>query len=147
MKIYKVSVFNTVTRKMETVEVTKEVYTVYMQTQWQTTNSNRSYRCHNCNISELGFGFDEYFENIERFIDDCEAAFREDQERAELKRQLDCALSRLSDKDRDLIKAIYYDGFSEKEYASETGVSQPMIHKKKERILLALQKILQEISC
>ena len=128
MKIYKVTVFNTVTRQMEEVVVSKEVYTVYMQTQWQMTNDNRKYRKFNKNISELDQGFDEYFENMDSFVEVCDSNYREKLSQIEMQQ------------DRKLIQALYYEGYTEKTYAEKLGVSQQSVNEIKTRILRDLKK-------
>jgi len=49
----------------------------------------------------------------------------------------------LSDADRELIKALYFEGISEREYAQRMGVYHNAIHKRKIRILENLKKILE----
>lgn len=141
MKIYKVSVFNTVTRQMEEVVVSKEVYTVYMQTQWQMTNDNRKYRKFNKNISELDQGFDEYFENMDSFVEVCDSNYREKLSQIEMQQMLHKALKTLPEKDRKLIQALYYEGYTEKTYAEKLGVSQQSVNEIKTRILRDLKKV------
>ena len=45
----------------------------------------------------------------------------------------------LTDDEKDLIKAIYYDELYEREYAEKTGVSQQAIHDRKQRILKKIE--------
>ena len=45
--------------------------------------------------------------------------------------------------EQELIKAIYFEGYTEREYAKKKGVNQFAIHKRKHRILEKLKKILE----
>lgn len=46
----------------------------------------------------------------------------------------------LSEEDQALIHALYFLGFTEREYAKEVGLSQSAIHKRKQRSIKKLQK-------
>ena len=54
------------------------------------------------------------------------------------------AISVLPDADKALIRALFYDGLTEQEYAAQVGISQQMINRKKQRILKLLKKLLSE---
>lgn len=53
------------------------------------------------------------------------------------------ALNTLPTKDRELIEMIFYKGMTERECADELKTTQQNIHKKKERILCILNKLLK----
>jgi len=52
------------------------------------------------------------------------------------------ALSSLTADERNLIDALFFKGKSEREVASESGISQQAVHKKKRRILEKLKHLL-----
>lgn len=144
MKDYRVSVFNTITKKYEMVTVTKEVYQVYKKACWDTNNNDRSYRKHVDGQSDMSFGFEDHFENLDAYVDDCARRYEEAIEAKERHEAIEEAMRVLSTSDRNLIHALFYDGYSEKEYAEKLGISQPAIHKKKKRILQVLRKEMEK---
>ena len=54
-------------------------------------------------------------------------------------------VSLLPSDERELIEAIYFNGYTERTYAEEKGVFRNAIHKKKVRILEKLKKILENL--
>lgn len=68
-------------------------------------------------------------------------------ERAEIaimmKKLSDCLLM-LTDDELELIKAIFFDGLSEREYALRKGVYNNAVHKKKVRILKKLKNLMEK---
>jgi len=50
-------------------------------------------------------------------------------------------LSLLADDERDLIEALFFQGLTEAEYASQLGVTQQNINKRKQRVLKKIKKI------
>lgn len=52
------------------------------------------------------------------------------------------ALKELTDDERFLIDELFYNGKSEREVANEEGISQPAIHKRRNRILEKLKKLM-----
>ena len=59
------------------------------------------------------------------------------------KEELQKALKRLTKEEREFIKALFFDGYSERDYAKKTGVYHNAIHKKKLRILKKLKNFLK----
>ncbi|MBO5737295.1 MAG: sigma-70 family RNA polymerase sigma factor [Clostridia bacterium] len=62
-----------------------------------------------------------------------------------LEEELHKAIASLSKPERILIKALFFKGYTERQLACKYGVSQVAIHKRKQRILEKLKKILEEI--
>ena len=60
------------------------------------------------------------------------------------KEELHKALKRLTKEEREFIKALFFDGYSERDYAKKTGVYHNAIHKKKLRILKKLKNFLKK---
>ena len=146
MNIYKVSVFNTTTNKYEEIEVTEEVYEVYRTSEWQLENDDRRYRKHNTNFSEFGTDADSYFEKISSYVEACDSHYRRHLSQLEFHQLLTKALKTLKKEDRDLIRALYYEGFTEKTYAERLGVNQSVISRKRKRILRDLRKDFEDFS-
>ncbi|MDD4509326.1 MAG: sigma-70 family RNA polymerase sigma factor [Oscillospiraceae bacterium] len=53
------------------------------------------------------------------------------------------ALSLLSEKERDLILALFFENKTERDVAAELGISQPAVHKRKNKILAQLKLFLE----
>ena len=52
-------------------------------------------------------------------------------------------LDLLSEDERNLINAIYFNGITEREFAKVQGVSQVAVHKRKHRILKKIKKLIE----
>ena len=57
--------------------------------------------------------------------------------------KLHLAISQLSEKEQDLIYALFFDGKTEREYAAQLGIYHNAVHKKKMRIFEKLKKLLE----
>ena len=57
--------------------------------------------------------------------------------------KLACCLSLLSEDEQELIRKLFYEGLTEREYAAEKGIYHNAVHKKKLRILEKLRKLLE----
>lgn len=49
---FKISVYNTITRKEEEVEVSEEIYTTYRRTGWNIQDNNQSFYSHEIQWSD-----------------------------------------------------------------------------------------------
>ena len=58
--------------------------------------------------------------------------------------KLNRCLSMLPKAERELILAIYYDGMSERQLASKTGVHYMTIHSRKRKILGKLKNLMEK---
>lgn len=52
-------------------------------------------------------------------------------------------LPHLEQKEKEIIQKLFYDGISERELAREYGISQPAIHKKKQKILQKIKLMIE----
>lgn len=57
--------------------------------------------------------------------------------------KLIATLSLLSEDEQELIRKLFYEGLTEREYAAEKGIYHNAVHKKKVRILEKLKKLLE----
>ena len=144
MNIYTLTVYNTVTKQLEEVEVTEEVYTVFKRTRWNLEKNEKRYLRNNINFSELPGDLSEYFENMTSFVEVCDSHYRESISQIELHQILAKALNTLPADDRKLIEALFYEGYSDKAYADKLGVSKQYIGQIKQRILSNLRKELEK---
>ena len=58
--------------------------------------------------------------------------------------KLHCSLDKLSQAEKQLIQALYYEGLSEREYAARIGISQKGVNKRKHAIQKKLRKMLEK---
>lgn len=124
-------IYNTCTKKYEITVVTEEVYTAYMRKEWNTHDGNEAFYAHEIQLSSLIGGKDENYENFREFVDEENTP----ENVVERKILLETAMSKLTPVEKDVIKAIYFFGMTETEYADEIDVSQQMVNKKKARAL------------
>lgn len=141
-KTYEVTVFNTVTQKYEKVSISKEVYHAYKRTGWNIKDNNESFYAHEIQLSSLIGGEDGAYDNFSEFIDDSqnpELLFAQ-QEQIE---ELYAAINKLCNSDRELITAIYFEGMTERSYASKSGIPAMTVHDRKIRALKRLKGFLR----
>ena len=118
----------------EKIPVTEDVYYAYKRPAWRETKRRR---VRNDNEYSLAALEEDGFEAVsgEALIDDIVADNL-------LLEQLFAALAELTGDERGLIDALFFEEKSEREVARELGVSQPAIHKRRNRILEKLKKLL-----
>lgn len=127
---YTLSVYNTLTGKTEEVEVPEEVYHACRRSAWNISDNNKSFYAHEIQMSGLIGGEDGAYENFREFIDmenTPDSTVPEKLQAEELRR----ILTQLSEADRQLIQAIYFDGLTEQKYADQLGIAQQVIKPKK----------------
>ncbi|WP_077534121.1 RNA polymerase sigma factor [Massiliimalia massiliensis] len=139
-KKFTLTVYNTVTRRNEEVEVTREVYHAYRRTGWNIEDNDASFFEHEIQMSGLIGGEDGAYENFREFIDTENIPDNTVLKETEIE-ALQRAVSALPDADKALIKALFYDGLTEREYAKETGIPQKTINNRKMVILRKLRKL------
>lgn len=132
-------VYNTLTGLHEEVEVSEEVYRTYKRTQWNIEDNDESYYEHEIQFSGLIGGEDNNYENFHEFVvNTFETDFI-------TKMQLDAlqkAVDNLPDEENALIRAIYFEGMSERDYAALLDEPAMTIHDRKVRILKKIKKSL-----
>lgn len=141
-KSYTLTVYNTITRKNEEIEVPEEVYQTYRRTAWNIDDNNASFYAHEIQMSSLIGGEDGAYENFREFIDTentPDVTVLKELEKA----ALHWIIAQLSESERELIQAIYFDGLTERKYASLTGLPQKTVNNRKLAILRKLKKQLQ----
>jgi DNA-directed RNA polymerase specialized sigma subunit len=138
----KVIAFNTLTNRYEEVYVTPEIAQAYKRTAWGIENNDKSFYDHEIQMSGLIGGKDNAYENFREFVSRSND-MQEEVEEQLLIEELHSALKELGETDCKIIYDLFHDCLSERECAKKFGVSQPMIHKKKERILKIIKKILK----
>lgn len=103
------TVFNTCTSQYEDVEVTREVYNEFRRGEWRIEKNDDKHHASETPFSELIGGDDGVFENFSEFIHNSvnpESIFAAN---AQIK-ALYSAMSMLSDLDKQLLQALFFDG-------------------------------------
>lgn len=139
-KKYKLKVYNTLTRKTEEIEVSEEIYTTYCRTGWNIQDNDESFYSHEIQWSGLIGSEDGNFENFKEFIDTENIPDRTVLKKMQIE-ALQKAISVLSEADKTLIQALFYDGLTEREYSKKTGLPQKTINNRKLAIIRKLKKL------
>lgn len=116
------------------IPVSKEVYDAFKRPAWKE-RKRRQVRAE----KELSL---EAFADAGFEIPSGEALVDEIVEDKLLLDMLSKALSELTEEERVLIDELFFNDKSEREIAREIGVSQPAIHKRRNRILEKLKKLM-----
>ena len=137
-----VRVYDTITKKYVEVEVNETVRTYYDRTQWNIEDNDKSFYKHEIQFSALKGNINGELENFQEFRTE-----NDDVERRVIQNikfeKLYSRLNELSDDERRLIFAIYFENKTENEVASFLHTTQQNINKKKRRILCKLNKLLK----
>ena len=137
-----VRVYDTITKKYVEIEVSERVRTCFNRTQWNIDDNDKSFYKHEIQFSALKGNNDGSLENFHEFRTECDSVEKQAIRQEEYVKLYKC-LADLSNDERALIKTIYFQGKTEKEYAEMLHTSQQNIHKKKCRILCKLNKLLK----
>lgn len=136
------------------IEVTDEVYDAYMK-------GDRKMRYFESDLKAERFLLDKEGQirqiipsredSLDRLMDDNAEQFADQQESVEdvvFRRfsieRLYAALELLTEKERSLINALFFDDMTEREVARVLGISQPAVHKQKNKILKKLKVFLEK---
>ena len=141
MKKNTVRVYDTMSKEYVDVEVSEEVRIHYNRTQWNIDDNNESFYNHEIQFSALIGGKDGTFENFREFINVHEDVEKKAVYKVLIERLYDCLIF-LPESDRELIKMLYFENMTERECAEILCVSQQNLHKKKQRVLFKLNKLL-----
>ena len=137
-----VSVYDTITKRYVEIEVSEKIRTYYNRTQWNIDDNNKSFYKHEIQFSALKGNINGELENFQEFRTE-----NDDVERRVIQNikfeKLYSRLNELSDDERKLIFAIYFENKTENEVASFLHTTQQNINKKKRRILCKLNKLLK----
>lgn len=118
------------------VEVTREVYLAYYQElRSARTLAEKEHRHGTVSYDELGI--------IELFSDRNAVSVEDEAIARVLKGRLHRCLSQLSESERGLIFALYFEGLSERKYAKSLGISQKAVNKRRHQILAKLRSMIK----
>lgn len=134
------------------VEVTDEVYAAYMKGDRKMRYFESDLKTERFLLGKNGQVqiIPSREDSLDRLMEDKAQQFSDGQEGIEdvvfrqmMVDKLHMAICQLTEKEQDLIYALYFDGTTEREYAERLGVYRNAVHKKKMRILEKLKKFLK----
>lgn len=137
-----VSVYDTITKRYVEIEVSEKIRTYYNRTQWNIDDNNKSFYKHEIQFSALKGNINGEFENFQEFRTENDDVERRVIQNIKFEKLYSC-LNELSEDERRLIFAIYFENKTENEVAYFLHTTQQNIHKKKRRILCKLNKLLR----
>ena len=130
-----VSVYDTITKRYVEIEVSEKIRTSYNRTQWNIDK-------HEIQFSALKGNINGELENFQEFRTENDDVERRVIQNIKFEKLYSC-LNELSEDERRLIFAIYFENKTENEVACFLHTTQQNIHKKKRRILCKLNKLLK----
>lgn len=137
----------------QTIEVTDAVYEAYMKGDRKMRYFENDLKTERIFLDEDGQIkqiIPSREDSLDRLMDDNAEQFSDRHESVEdmvLRKisveRLYAALSILSEKERELIEALFFEEKTERDVASAMGISQPAVHKQKNKILKKLKLFLE----
>lgn len=141
-ELYTLLIYDPATGTEQAVLVTKEIYDEFRRGEWRIHKNNDKHEANETPFSSLIGGEDGAYENFREFVsyeDNPEAIYMD----ADPSRELHRAIAMLCEEDRLLIKALFFDGLSERQYAEQIKVCRNAVHKRKVRILRDLKNFFE----
>ena len=111
-----VRVYDTITKKYVEVEVNETVRTYYDRTQWNIEDNDKSFYKHEIQFSALKGNINGEFENFQEFRTENDDVERRVIQNIKFEKLYSC-LNELSEDERRLIFAIYFENKTENEVA------------------------------
>ena len=137
----------------QTIEVTDAVYEAYMKGDRKMRYFENDLKAERILLDEDGQIKQIILsreDSLDRLMDDNAEQFSDRYESVEdmvLRKisveRLHTALSTLSEKERELIETLFFEEKTERDVASAMGISQPAVHKQKNKILKKLKLFLE----
>lgn len=122
------------------VAVGKEVYKAYYQQKEREAYLDKLAGKHNISFEECeGKGI-----QVDYLLSCAEESIEDGVIKKEMLKKLALCLETLSEQERLLIYALFFQGKSERRLSAETGTPQRTINDRKRRILLKLKKLLEK---
>lgn len=137
-----VSVYDTITKRYVEIEVSEKIRTYYNRTQWNIDDNDKSFYKHEIQFSALKGNINGELENFQEFRTENDDVERRVIQNIKFEKLYSC-LNELSEDERRLIFAIYFENKTENEVAYFLHTTQQNINKKKRRILCKLNKLLK----
>ena len=139
-----IKVRDTITGEMVDVEVSQEIYEVYMRTEWGIKNNDNSFYDHEIQFSQLIGGDEGAFENFKEFIVDDDQPAKQ-AALSETKDKVSKCFEMMKPNETELLKMIFMKGLTEDECADRLGTSRQNVHNKKVRYLAKFTKLFKSL--
>ena len=120
-----VSVYDTITKRYVEIEVSEKIRTYYNRTQWNIDDNNKSFYKHEIQFSALKGNINGELENFQEFRTENDDVERRVIQNIKFEKLYSC-LNELSEDERRLIFAIYFENKTENEVASFLHTTQPV---------------------
>ena len=111
-----VSVYDTITKRYVEIEVSEKIRTYYNRTQWNIDDNNKSFYKHEIQFSALKGNINGELENFQEFRTENDDVERRVIQNIKFEKLYSC-LNELSEDERRLIFAIYFENKTENEVA------------------------------
>ena len=119
------------------IPVTEEVYREYKHPQWRETKQKKVRQMREFSLEYITEnGMEHIYSDNQKLVED----IAEDNLMLEM---LMKALETLTDDERFLINELYFNEKSERDLANITGISQPAVHKRRNKILEKIKKLMK----
>ncbi|TEB10241.1 sigma factor-like helix-turn-helix DNA-binding protein [Pelotomaculum propionicicum] len=122
------------------VAVGREVYKAYYRQKEREVYLDKLASKHNISFEEC----EEKGIQVDYLISHTEESIEDGVIKKEMLKKLALCLEKLSEQERLLIYALFFQGKSERQLSAETGTPQRTINDRKRRILLKLKKLLEK---
>ena len=121
----------------QVVPVTEEVYREYKRPQWREAKQKKVRQMREFSLEYMTEnGMEHIYSENQKLVED----IAEDNLMLEI---LMKALETLTNDERSLINELYFNEKSERDLANITGISQPAVHKRRNKILEKIKKLMK----
>lgn len=124
-----VSVYDTITKRYVEIEVSEKIRTYYNRIQWNIDDNNKSFYKHEIQFSALKGNINGELENFQEFRTENDDVERRVIQNIKCEKLYSC-LNELSEDERRLIFAIYFENKTENEVAGFLHTTQQTLTKR-----------------
>lgn len=142
-KVYTIILFDSALNAKVHVNVSKDVFDEYRRGIWRIRKNNSKHLMISTVFSELKEIEEDTYEKFHEFIDHDANPENILADKTKKEKLREVILS-LKPKEQKLIKALFFDGVEEKDYANSIGKTPKQIYKRKYRILKKIKNILEK---
>lgn len=142
-KVYTIILFDSALNAKVHVNVSKDVFDEYRRGIWRMRKNDSKHSRDTILFSELKGGEEDTYDNFHEFVNPGTNPENILADKTKKEKLREVILS-LKPKEQKLIKALFFDGVEEKDYASSIGKTPKQIYKRKYRIFKKIKKILEK---
>lgn len=140
---YKLYIYNTLTKQIEEVFVSKEIYEYYRRSNWNEKKKDFYYHKNTYPISNLVGGDNNAYENFHEFLSDSYNPEEQYIEKELVTRVME-GFSKLCEEDKEMLCDIYIQKKTMREYSEYAGIPLMTAQYRKRKILEKLKKYLEK---